>query len=324
MSPSPAGTEVTVVVPAFRRGKMLARCIRSLQAQDMDPQRYEIIVVDSSPDGDNEELLKSMARQGRCSLRVYHKQPEGPGPSRNKGVEESASPFVAFLDSDCFADPGWLEKGLAAFRDGIGIVQSRTLPDPGGRNGVLTWCPERHSESFVFECTGLFYRRAAFDATGGFPADAQPLRETPLGGEDVEVAWSAKRAGWESTFAVDAVVYHEVVPLTPWQWLFMKRLLVWPRLVRRFPELRRYMVARYFWDRGQALLALALAGIALSPVSLWTLGLGAPYVLYRGGVPSRSFPGPLRPLRLLPYLARDIAWLSLLLAGSLRHRSLLL
>jgi hypothetical protein len=94
--------------------------------------------------------------------------------------------------------------------------------------------------------------------------------------------------------------------------------------VKKFPELRPFFVARYFWDAAQALLALALVGWGLSWFTRWALVLALPYAVYRCAPSSRSFPGPLRPLRILPYLARDLVSLGLLLGGSIRHRSLLL
>jgi len=68
----------------------------------------------------------------------------------------------------------------------------------------------------------------------------------------------------------------------------------------------------------------AWLGVALTPVTYWSLLLAVPYVSLRLATPSRSFPGPLRPLRILPWLARDTMFLVTLLAGSVRFRSLLL
>jgi hypothetical protein len=233
------------------------------------------------------------------------------------------------MDSDCCADAGWLRAGLGAFSPGVGLVQGKTLPDPSGTPGVFTWCPTTERESFVYECTSLFYRREAFDAAGGFEADRHPTALKVMGGEDVTLAWSVKRAGWRSQFAPGAVVYHEIVPVSLWGWIFEKRLLLWPSLVRRFPELRRFLVAGVFWDRAQAYMALALAGAGLAaltpaPMGLAALALCVPYLVHRGAPRSQSFPGPLRPLRVVPYFARDLMYLLLLLTGSIRHRTVLL
>lgn len=323
MSPAPR-PRVSVVIPTFKRLPLVRKAIVSVLAQDLSKDEYEVIVVDSSPDDAVRRMVAELAGSAPCALHCHTKAPEGPGPSRNLGARHARAGVIAFMDSDCQAHPGWLRHSLAAFAPSVGLVQGKTLPDPAGRLGVFTWYPMNEEECFVYECTNILYQREAFEQAGGFPADATPLAETPLGGEDVELAWTVKRAGWQSRFAPESIVYHEVVPVSPWRWLVARRLVVWPRLVRRFPELRRFLVARYFWDAGQALLAPALAGAALAWTTPWALLLAAPYAVYRGGPSSRSFPGPLRPLRILPYLARDLVSLVLLLAGSLRHRCLVL
>jgi len=315
---------VSIVIPAFKRTALLRKAILSAFEQGLAKDEYEIIVVDSSPEDANRELVEELRAGAPCGLRCLVKEPEGPGPSRNLGARHAQADVLAFMDSDCQAHPGWLRHGLAAFADGVGLVQGTTLPDPEGTLGVFTWYPMNEREHFVYECTNIFYRRQAFEEAGGFPADSTPLAETPLGGEDVELAWAVKRNGWQSRFAPSSIVYHEVVQISVWRWLVMKRLYIWPRLVKKFPELRAFFVARYFWDAAQALLVLALLGGGLSVLTWWTLVLVLPYAAYRGWPPSRSFPGPLRPLRILPYLARDLASLGLLVAGSIRHRCLLL
>lgn len=316
---------VSVIVPTYRRSQFVANAVRSLFALDYPREDYEVIVVDSSPDTDNLDLLRGLAADAPCAFTFLHKQAEGPGPSRNLGAARARGRFLAFMDSDCQAHPDWLRHSLAAFQPDTGIVQGKTLPDPHAKLGVLTHYPMNEHEYFVYECTNIIYRRSAFEQAGGFPRDQHPNALRPLGGEDVTLAWTVKRNGWSSRFAADSIVYHEVIPVSLWRWVVPWRLSIWPKLVAQFPELRQFFVARYFWDPAQALLALGVAGGTLATtLSGWGLVLALPYLVYRAYPKSRSFPGLLRPLRVLPYLARDSASMILLVTGSLRYRCLLL
>lgn len=315
---------VSVVIPAYGRTARLRKAVESLFAQDLDAGELEVIVVDSSPDDANERLVNELAGSAAVRLRFFKKAPEGPGPSRNLGAREAQADLLAFMDSDCAAHPLMLRHSLAAFEAGVGIVQGKTLPDPEGRLGVLTWYPMNEKEYFVYECTNIVYRREAFDAAGGFSPDATPLARRVLGGEDVTLAWTVRGNGWQTRFAAESIVYHEVVQVSFWEWIYQRRLYLWPGLVRRFPELRGYLPGRYFFDRAQVFLVLALAGAWLALVSPWALVLALPYAVLRGSPHSSHFPGPLRPLRILPFLARDFVSLAILVAGSLRYRSLLL
>jgi glycosyltransferase involved in cell wall biosynthesis len=316
---------VSVIIPAYRRPEKLRAAVRSLLAQDLDPRQFELIVVDSSPDDTNAAVIAALQETARCPLRFFRKPPEGPGPSRNLGAREARGGFLAFLDSDCQASPQWLREGIAAFEAGVGIVQGRTMPEPGVPHSVFNHEFKVEQESFLYETANIIYRREAFEQVGGFLPDLAPRSDKPMGGEDVDLAWRVKRAGWQSRFAEHALVTHEVERLRPWRWFCAKKtLFICPHLVRRYPELRRFFFARYFFDKIQAELVLALVGLALAVVTRMAMVLALPYVITRVAQPSRTLRGPRRLLRVLFYLPRDLVSLGLLLAGSVRFRALLL
>jgi len=126
---------VSVVIPTYLRPDSVRAAVRSVLAQDLDPERYEVIVVDTSPDDANLRVVEELRVDARCALRLLRKDAEGPAASRNRGAADARGEILAFMDSDCQATPSWLRQGLAAFDEGIGLVQGRTLPDPEGRPG---------------------------------------------------------------------------------------------------------------------------------------------------------------------------------------------
>ncbi len=317
---------LSVIIPAYGRPETLRLAVASAVDQDLDPSVYEVVVVDSSPDERNRAVVEEIAAGARCRVRCLRKNPEGPGPSRNLGARESEGEFLAFFDSDCVASRGWLRGGLEAFAADarIGIAQGRTLPPPGVKTGIFSRYIVVDRENFVYETCNIFYRRAAFEETPGFWVDRTPTSGFVTGGEDVTLAWQVKRRGWLSVFAPDALAYHEVTPMKPWQWLYEKRLPIWPKVVKAVPEIRSCFPGRIFYDRAQVGVTLALASLALAfahPAAL--LGV-LPYAWIRGSEPTRSLRGPLRLLRVGFYFPRDVISFVLLLRGSIRHRCLLL
>jgi glycosyltransferase involved in cell wall biosynthesis len=315
---------VSVIIPAYRRPELLEPAIRSVLAQDIDPALYEVIVVDSSPDDTNTTLVASLQPESRCPLRCLTKPPEGPGPSRNLGARSAKGRFLAFMDSDCQAAPHWLRSGIAAFQESTGLVQGRTIPEPGVPHSAFNRYIAVEQETLIYETANIFYRREAFEQAGGFLADLLPEAEACIGGEDTDLAWKVKRAGWRSHFAPDALVTHAVVRMKLWRWFVDPPLYICPLIVRRYPEVRRMFFLKYFYNRAHALLLLVFTGIGLSFVSLWFLALIIPYVIVRTSERSRTLRGPLHVLRMMIYLPRDLTALALLLAGSIRYRSLLL
>lgn len=322
---APSGVLISVVIPTYKRPASVRRAVISILNQDLPKDRYELLVVDSSPGGTDAAALADLMASAECAFRCLVKKAEGPGASRNFGAMNSDGHFLAFMDSDCEASPQWLHLALAAFTDGIGLVQGRTLPDPAGKLGIFTWYLKVNEESFIYESANVIYSREAFEQVGGFWShDLTPSAIRPMGGEDVDLAWRVKRSGWRSKFAPEALVFHEVQPITLWGWLVSRRLFIWPALVRDFPELRSFFYKRYFYNRAQALFTLGLAGLALVPVSAWGLIMLLPYVVLRTSESTNSLQGPLRPLRAIFYFARDTISFALLTAGSLWFRALLL
>ena len=315
---------VSVIVPTFKEPGSVRRALLSLFDQDLDKDQYEVIVVDSSPDDSVVATVRELHASAPCALRLLTKKPEGPGPSRNLGASQARGEFLAFMDSDCMASREWVRSGLAAFEDSIGIVQGRTIPEPGVPLGVFTWYVVVEQENHIYECANLFYRRPAFEEAGGFDTAYNDPADLVMGGEDVDLAWRVKRNGWRSRFCRECLVYHEVQPIGVWRWIYIKRLRVWPRLVRRFPELRRAFFARYFYDRHQAWILLALIGLGLSWWTPYTLTLCIPYGISRGVEPTRTLRGPLRLARVAAYALRDVTSLAIFLSASVRARTLVL
>lgn len=111
--PSGAGTEarapVSVVVPCYRVQDTLARALRSVTAQTLQP--LEVIAVDdASDDGTWEELNRLQAELGTEFLRIL-RLPNNAGASaaRNAGWDLARGDLVAFLDADDAWHPRKLE-----------------------------------------------------------------------------------------------------------------------------------------------------------------------------------------------------------------------
>src|SRR5450756_550566 len=84
-------------------------CIRDSFTLDYPRDRYEVIVVD---DGSTDGTV-AVAGRYPCHL-VSNGRNRGQSFSRNAGARRASGEILAFLDSDCVADPGWL-RDLAPF-----------------------------------------------------------------------------------------------------------------------------------------------------------------------------------------------------------------
>ncbi len=97
---------VTVVIPTFNRAERVVEAVQSVLEQTF--RDFELVVVD---DGSTDDTGARVARF-RGQVRLIRQPNRGPSAARNRGVLESESPFLAFLDSDDLWLPRKLEKQM--------------------------------------------------------------------------------------------------------------------------------------------------------------------------------------------------------------------
>ena len=104
---------ISVIVPVYNVEQYLSRCIESLLNNTY--QNLEIICID---DGSTDGSLETLRRYESADFRiiVIAKQNGGVASARNAGLKVSRGDFVAFVDSDDFVHPQFIERMLAAQR----------------------------------------------------------------------------------------------------------------------------------------------------------------------------------------------------------------
>jgi glycosyltransferase involved in cell wall biosynthesis len=216
LDPSATPPPVAVVIPTLRRPASLARALASLFAQDDAAARIaEIVVVDNAPQACARETVDALRSRSPAPLIYVHEPRPGVATARNAGVNAvTRSPYIAFLDDDEEASPGWLaaliQTHLAVQADvtfgpvqGVAAVKasrkayieaffSRTGPQT---SGLLA--------DAVFGCGNAMLTRAT--ALAG-PAPFDPAADL-TGGEDDRLFNALKAKGARFAWAADALVY---------------------------------------------------------------------------------------------------------------------
>ena len=97
---------ISVIVPVYNVEAYLARCVRSLLRQTHTA--LEILLIDDGSTDRSATLCDELAHTD-SRIRVVHQPNSGLSHARNKGMDLATGEYIAFLDSDDWADPTWLE-----------------------------------------------------------------------------------------------------------------------------------------------------------------------------------------------------------------------
>ena len=103
---------VSVVICTHNRARDLQRALRSVVAQTLSPEAFETIVVDNA----STDETRTVAREETAANVYYVFHPTlGLCRARNAGWRVARGQYVAYLDDDAEATPGWLGEIVRGF-----------------------------------------------------------------------------------------------------------------------------------------------------------------------------------------------------------------
>jgi GT2 family glycosyltransferase len=227
-------------------------CLESLA-----PQVDELLLAENpggSPSTDGAQVLANERTLGF-------------GANINRGAAATSAPFLVASNADIEVTPGAIATlrdfaeahprcGIAApqlrYPDGRWQPSRRSFPTVRGtlvrrtplrrllrpeerqrRHYLLDERPAEPVESDWFLGAFLFLRRELLEELGGLDEGYY------LYGEDIDLAYRARQAGWERWYVPDAVVVHHHQALTDRRFLTRRTLWHWrsiARFVRKHPE----------------------------------------------------------------------------------------
>ena len=122
--------DVSVVILTFRRPQLLEKTISSVAWQNNAlGLRYEIIVVDNSPEKSAEDTVRRMIATHDVPIRYVSEPRQNIALARNAGIDHSKAEFVAMIDDDEQAARDWLHHLVTTVRKyDADVVMGPTTP----------------------------------------------------------------------------------------------------------------------------------------------------------------------------------------------------
>lgn len=217
-------TLLTVCICTYNRPELLRECLASLVNQKTELHEFDIVVIDNKPGGATHDVVRSYGEK-YPSVKYVAEFREGLSFARNRGWQEAHSPYVAYLDDDAQAYPGWIPSII----DFIG-----RHPDVGVFGGPYdsyylstppAWFPPEYgswnlgseerpidSEKEWLNGTNIIFSKEVLNRYNGFDVSLGMMGTRVSYGEETSLLHKAAKDGMDVYYVPDIKVKHLVSP----------------------------------------------------------------------------------------------------------------
>jgi GT2 family glycosyltransferase len=223
--------KISIVIPTHNNARLLRECLGALRELRYPRDLLQIVVVDNASRDGTGETLASASRHLPIS-HIREEKNTGFAPACNRGARDAEGTWVAFLNDDAVAGPGWLEAMIDVAIGGSKQGQERSqvacvaahirsrdgsqseyngassnLFGAGRPEPVWGWPdlpspPTTGSEVFFASGGAMLIHRRTFLDVGGFDPEFFAYFE------DVDLGWRLWVLGHRVLYAPDAEVRH--------------------------------------------------------------------------------------------------------------------
>jgi GT2 family glycosyltransferase len=216
--------KVSVVVTTYDGQGWLPECLEALRAQTRAPD--EVVVVDDASPADDGAFVRARYGNGTFpGLRVKRlPRNVGHAGAAAAGFAECGGEVIALVNNDAAPEPDWLARALEPFADPcVGSVATRLVRrgdpeviDSAGDSytavghaykrleGTRDPRAAREGEVFSACAAAALYRRAAYEAAGGFRPELVAYYD------DVDLGLRLRLAGYVCRYQPEARCPHRV------------------------------------------------------------------------------------------------------------------
>lgn len=102
--------EISIIMASFNTASFIRKSIDSVLDQTF--KNWELLIIDDCSEDDSLEVIGEYLKKKNINL-YEQKKNKGPAICRNFGIEKANGRFIAFLDSDDYWEPEFLEKSIS-------------------------------------------------------------------------------------------------------------------------------------------------------------------------------------------------------------------
>jgi glycosyltransferase involved in cell wall biosynthesis len=211
--------KISVIIATYNRCDTITATLDCLSRQTLDPQYFEVIVVDDGSTDKTESVMFEKQKSVRYKL-TYMKHPNrGPGYTQNQGIRAAAAPIICLIADDIHLVPEALESYLKDHEqhpeENVAVL-GKVLQSPDAAQSVFLgkWDPFkfrllencRELPYYLFWACNITVKRDFLLENGLFREEKG--RAGAAAHEDVELGYRLYKKGLKLLYNKNALGYH--------------------------------------------------------------------------------------------------------------------
>ena len=158
---------ISIVMPCYKSENYIGRTLKSVFGQSF--QDFELILVDDGSPDAIPEIIDRVKEEHPDKVSVFHKENGGQSTARNLALDHAKGEYIAFWDSDDYADADYLETLYKAAKDNDSdmVISGSHDVDIHGNVYINTGYPVDIDPDYVgrrLSPHGKLYRKSFLDA----------------------------------------------------------------------------------------------------------------------------------------------------------------
>lgn len=222
--------KASIVIPTYNRAGHLRKALDSIQRLNL-PRTWliEVLVVDNSSADDTAAVVEASRESGSLPVRHFVETNQGLNHCRNRGLLESSSDWLIYLDDDMLIDQDW----FLGFAEAVGTLDPdavvgpvepwfeeppadwltpamiRSVSSPYSRKGDKA-CIVEPGRSHELPGCNFAVRRSIALAVGGFHPSLDRAGKGMLAGGDFEFGIKVGRLGGRVVYSPRCRIRHHI------------------------------------------------------------------------------------------------------------------
>jgi len=123
--------QISLIICTYNRDKYLPIALNSLKKQNLDKNKYEVIIVNNNSTDNTDKVCKDFIKQNPdLSIKYVIEKQKGLSAARNRGINEAEGEIIIFIDDDAELTPNYFEEAIKFFSQNpnVDAMGGRIIP----------------------------------------------------------------------------------------------------------------------------------------------------------------------------------------------------